>query len=269
MHLPVTRASVAPLRLAAPPASPVLYGPCPSDVATFRSFIGFDPAPGGACPKAALEAPPRGEPPIAVAAARNSPSLIRFVGSEPACVLPALEARGWKRAFRDLVTLPRAFLRSAASEIIGIDLGTTNSCVAVMEGTQAKASRDPASRTVPAPASNPHVLPFYNEMVNANRAVSQVIENAEGMRTTPSVVAFTDKGERLVGQPAKRQAVTNSSNTLYGIKRLIGRRYDDPTVAKEQKMVPFKIVPAPNGDAWVEAGGNKLSPSQVRGRRWM
>jgi len=83
------------------------------------------------------------------------------------------------------------------------------------------------------------------------------------MRTTPSVVAFTDKGERLVGLPAKRQAVTNATNTLYGIKRLIGRRFSDPTVDKEQKMVPFKIVEAGNGDAWVEAGGQKLSPSQV------
>ena len=92
----------------------------------------------------------------------------------------------------------------------------------------------------------------------------KVIENAEGMRTTPSVVAFTDKGERLVGLPAKRQAVTNAANTLYGIKRLVGRRFEDPTVAKEQKMVPFKIIPADNGDAWVEAGGKKLSPSQVK-----
>lgn len=77
------------------------------------------------------------------------------------------------------------------------------------------------------------------------------------------MVAFSDKGERLVGLPAKRQAVTNASNTLYGIKRLIGRRFADPTVAKEQKMVPFKIVEASNGDAWVEAGGEKMSPSQV------
>ncbi|CAG9461139.1 unnamed protein product [Pedinophyceae sp. YPF-701] len=117
---------------------------------------------------------------------------------------------------------------SAGAEVIGIDLGTTNSCVAVMEG------------------KNP-----------------RVIENAEGSRTTPSVVAFTDKGERLVGLPAKRQAVTNPQNTLYGIKRLIGRRFDDPTVAKEQKMVPFEIVKASNGDAWVKAGGKEMSPSQV------
>lgn len=112
--------------------------------------------------------------------------------------------------------------------MIGIDLGTTNSCVAVMEGKQAK-----------------------------------VIENAEGQRTTPSVVAFTDKGERLVGLPAKRQAVTNPSNTVYATKRLIGRMFDDEEVQKEVKMVPYKITRADNGDAWVEAGGQKYSPSQI------
>ncbi|KAG6543672.1 hypothetical protein Mapa_014855 [Marchantia paleacea] len=114
------------------------------------------------------------------------------------------------------------------SDVIGIDLGTTNSCVAVMEGK----------------------LP-------------RVIENSEGARTTPSVVAFTPKGERLVGTPAKRQAVTNPTNTLFGTKRLIGRQFDDPLTAKEAKMVPYKIVRAPNGDAWVEAGGQQYSPSQV------
>lgn len=118
--------------------------------------------------------------------------------------------------------------KAAGNDVIGIDLGTTNSCVAVMEG---KAPR--------------------------------VIENAEGARTTPSVVAFTTKGERLVGIPAKRQAVTNASNTLFGVKRLIGRQFDDAHTQKEMKMVPFKIVKAENGDAWVEAGGQKLSPSQV------
>ncbi len=107
-------------------------------------------------------------------------------------------------------------------------MGTTNSCVAVMEGKQAK-----------------------------------VIENAEGQRTTPSVVAFTDKGERLVGLPAKRQAVTNPSNTVYATKRLIGRMFDDEEVQKEVKMVPYKITRADNGDAWVEAGGQKYSPSQI------
>ena len=114
------------------------------------------------------------------------------------------------------------------AKVIGIDLGTTNSCVAVMDG------------------SNP-----------------KVIENAEGARTTPSMVAFSKDGERLVGQPAKRQAVTNPEGTLFAVKRLIGRRYDDKVVAKDKGLVPFKIVPADNGDAWVEASGDKYSPSQV------
>jgi molecular chaperone DnaK len=103
-------------------------------------------------------------------------------------------------------------------KVIGIDLGTTNSCVAVMEGKTPK-----------------------------------VIENAEGMRTTPSIVAFSDDGERLVGQPAKRQAVTNPERTIFAVKRLVGRRYDDPMVEKDKKLVPYKIVKASNGDAWVEA----------------
>ena len=114
------------------------------------------------------------------------------------------------------------------SKVIGIDLGTTNSCVAVMEGSSAK-----------------------------------VIENAEGTRTTPSMVAFAQNAERLVGQPAKRQAVTNPENTLFAIKRLIGRRYDDPLTKKDQGLVPYKIIPGDNGDAWVEAVGKKYSPSQV------
>ena len=113
-------------------------------------------------------------------------------------------------------------------KVIGIDLGTTNSCVAVMDGKTAK-----------------------------------VIENAEGMRTTPSIVAFSDDGERLVGQPAKRQAVTNPERTFFAVKRLIGRRYDDPMVEKDKKLVPYKIVKASNGDAWVEADGKTYSPSQV------
>ena len=113
-------------------------------------------------------------------------------------------------------------------KVIGIDLGTTNSCVAVMDGKTAK-----------------------------------VIENAEGMRTTPSIVAVTDDGERLVGQPAKRQAVTNPERTFFAVKRLIGRRYDDPMVEKDKKLVPYKIVKASNGDAWVEADGKTYSPSQV------
>ncbi len=114
------------------------------------------------------------------------------------------------------------------AKVIGIDLGTTNSCVAVMDGKNAK-----------------------------------VIENAEGQRTTPSIVAFTDDGERLVGQPAKRQGVTNPERTFFAVKRLIGRRYDDPMVAKDKELVPYKIVKAPNGDAWLEADGKKYSPSQV------
>lgn len=114
------------------------------------------------------------------------------------------------------------------AKVIGIDLGTTNSCVAVMEGNSAK-----------------------------------VIENSEGMRTTPSMVAFTQDGERLVGQSAKRQAVTNPTNTLFAIKRLIGRSYEDPTTQKDKGMVPYDIVRADNGDAWVEAHGEKYSPSQI------
>jgi len=113
-------------------------------------------------------------------------------------------------------------------KVIGIDLGTTNSCVAVMDGKNAK-----------------------------------VIENAEGMRTTPSIVAFSDDGERLVGQPAKRQAVTNPERTFFAVKRLVGRRYDDPMVEKDKKLVPYKIVKASNGDAWVEADGKTYSPSQI------
>src|SRR5947209_4871062 len=113
-------------------------------------------------------------------------------------------------------------------KVIGLDLGTTNSCVAVMDGKTAK-----------------------------------VIENAEGMRTTPSIVAFSDDGERLVGQPAKRQAVTNPERTFFAVKRLVGRRYDDPMVEKDKKLVPYKIVKASNGDAWVEADGKTYSPSQI------
>jgi molecular chaperone DnaK len=114
------------------------------------------------------------------------------------------------------------------SKVIGIDLGTTNSCVAILEGKDIR-----------------------------------VIENSEGARTTPSMVAFTDSGERLVGQSAKRQAVTNPSNTLYAIKRLIGRRYDDPLVAKDKGMVPYNIVRGDNGDAFVEVKSEKYSPSQI------
>jgi molecular chaperone DnaK len=114
------------------------------------------------------------------------------------------------------------------SKVIGIDLGTTNSCVAIMEGKDVR-----------------------------------VIENSEGARTTPSMVAVSDSGERLVGQSAKRQAVTNPTNTLFAVKRLIGRRFDDPLVAKDKGLVPFPIVRGDNGDAWVEARGEKYSPSQI------
>src|ERR1700749_660636 len=108
------------------------------------------------------------------------------------------------------------------SKVIGIDLGTTNACVALMEGSDVR-----------------------------------VIENSEGARTTPSMVAFSDSGERLVGQSAKRQAVTNPNNTPYPVKRLIGRRFDDPVVGKDKSLVPYTIVKGDNGDAWVEVKGQK------------
>src|ERR1044071_9429807 len=115
--------------------------------------------------------------------------------------------------------------------VIGIDLGTTNSCVAVMDGGKPK-----------------------------------VIENSEGDRTTPSIVAFTKDGEVLVGQTAKRQAVTNPSNTLFAVKRLIGRRYEDDVVQKDVGMVPYKVVKADNGDAWVEVGGKRMAPPEISAR---
>ena len=114
------------------------------------------------------------------------------------------------------------------AKVIGIDLGTTNSCVSVMDGGKPK-----------------------------------VIENAEGARTTPSIVAFTKDGERLIGQPAKRQAVTNPDNTVFAVKRLIGRRFDDPMTQKDTELVPYTITKGPNGDAWVKAGGEDYSPSQI------
>ena len=113
-------------------------------------------------------------------------------------------------------------------KIIGIDLGTTNSCVSVMEG-----------------------------------GVAKVIENSEGDRTTPSIVAFTKDGEVIVGASAKRQAVTNAKNTIYAVKRLIGRRFEDPEVQKDIKLMPYKIVRADNGDAWIEIRGKKISPQEV------
>ena len=117
------------------------------------------------------------------------------------------------------------------SKIIGIDLGTTNSCVAIMEGGK-----------------------------------TRVIENAEGDRTTPSVVAFTKDDEVLVGQPAKRQAVTNPDRTLYAVKRLIGRKYSEKVVQKDKKLVPFKIVEAENGDAWVQVGDKQMAPPEISAR---
>jgi molecular chaperone DnaK len=117
------------------------------------------------------------------------------------------------------------------AKIIGIDLGTTNSCVAVMEGGKPK-----------------------------------VIENTEGARTTPSVVAYTDGGEILVGAPAKRQAVTNAKNTIYAVKRLIGRKFEEKEVQKDISLMPYKIGKADNGDAWVEVRGEKIAPQQVSPR---
>src|SRR4051812_26481210 len=114
------------------------------------------------------------------------------------------------------------------SKVIGIDLGTTNSCVSVMEGKN-----------------------------------TRVIENSEGRRTTPSIVAFTDSGEMIVGDAAKRQAVTNPKNTIFAIKRLIGRSYEDPMTKKDKELVPYDIVRNSNGDAWVECKGKKYSPSQI------
>ena len=114
------------------------------------------------------------------------------------------------------------------AKVIGIDLGTTNSCVAVMEGKEGK-----------------------------------VIENSEGARTTPSMVAFTESKEKLVGQSAKRQAVTNPENTLFAIKRLIGRNFSDEIVKKDSGLVPYKLIKGDNGDAWVETRGEKYSPSQI------
>ena len=112
--------------------------------------------------------------------------------------------------------------------VIGIDLGTTNSCVAVMDGKD-----------------------------------TRVIENAEGSRTTPSMIGFADDGERLVGQPAKRQAVTNPEKTIFAVKRLIGRRADDPAIKEFSDLVPYKVKPAKNGDAWIEVDGEEYSPSQM------
>ena len=143
-----------------------------------------------------------------------------------AVLRPSLAARPLRSA---LPALARPLSSGAPSgDVIGIDLGTTNSCVAVMEGGSAK-----------------------------------VIENAEGARTTPSIVGFTEDGQKLVGTPAKRQAVTNPKNTLFATKRLIGRRFDDPHVQKDLETTPYSVVRSDGGDAWVEAGGQRYSPSQA------
>mmetsp|Transcript_119082 Transcript_119082/g.210600 ORF Transcript_119082/g.210600 Transcript_119082/m.210600 type:complete len:658 (+) Transcript_119082:98-2071(+) len=147
--------------------------------------------------------------------------------------LSRMASTAWRRA--PAVLPRRSFLanaqcrrQKASGDVIGIDLGTTNSCVAIMDGGSAK-----------------------------------VLENSEGMRTTPSMVGMTSDGQRLVGIPAKRQAVTNPENTIFAAKRLIGRRFDDPNTTKDMKSLPYKIVKAGNGDAWVEAAGEKYSPSQI------
>merc|ERR1719331_1501640 len=138
---------------------------------------------------------------------------------------PAVRSSAARRGF---LSATSCRLDKAKGDVIGIDLGTTNSCVAIMDGGSAK-----------------------------------VLENSEGMRTTPSMVGMTADGERLVGIPAKRQAVTNPENTVFAVKRLIGRRFDDEATQKDMKNLPYKIIKASNGDAWVEAAGEKYSPSQI------
>merc|ERR1712166_1057766 len=150
------------------------------------------------------------------------------MGTQTTTMLSAFRS-GARRAGRSAaVTRHSRHMSNIQGAVIGIDLGTTNSCVATMEGSQPR-----------------------------------VIENAEGMRTTPSVCSFTDDGQRLVGLPAKRVAVTNPVNTLYATKRLIGRQFKDEETQNIAKHVPYTIVEAPGGDAWVEAQGEKYSPSQV------
>ena len=151
-------------------------------------------------------------------------ALARHVVRPRAVAAAALRQHGQQPRLLEV----RALSSTPIGDVIGIDLGTTNSCVAVMEGGSAK-----------------------------------VIENAEGARTTPSIIAFTDDGQKLVGTPAKRQAVTNPKGTLFATKRLIGRRFDDAHVQKDMESCPYSIVRSDGGDAWVEAGGNKYSPSQA------
>lgn len=153
-------------------------------------------------------------------------SLSRMMRVQPAAA--QLLRGGRHTPVRGFLSTSAARREKAQGDVIGIDLGTTNSCVAVMEGSTPK-----------------------------------VIENSEGMRTTPSMVGFTSDGQRLVGIPAKRQAVTNPDNTVFAVKRLIGRRFDDEATQKDMKVLPYEIVKAPNGDAWVQAGGDKHSPSQI------
>src|ERR1700710_249012 len=154
------------------------------------------------------------------------PANLAASGSAP--ISQAVDVRAASSGARAWVFFLNRGQRGTMAKVIGIDLGTTNSCVAVMEGGKPK-----------------------------------VIENSEGARTTPSVVAFTKDGERLIGQPAKRQAVTNPDNTIFAVKRLIGRRFDDPMTQKDMSLVPYHIVKGANGDAWVSAGGTDYSPSQV------
>lgn len=156
-------------------------------------------------------------------------SLSRLLAFSPAfrCVRPRA-ASSFPTWTRQAYLSTSRIQRKAMGDVVGIDLGTTNSCVAVMEGSKAK-----------------------------------VIENAEGMRTTPSIVAFTDDGQRLVGVTAKRQAITNPENTVFATKRLIGRRFDEDATKKEMSILPYKIVRAPNGDAWIEAQSKQYSPSQM------
>src|SRR4028118_2196164 len=140
------------------------------------------------------------------------------------------------------------------AKVIGIDLGTTNSCVAVMEGGKPKVIEN-----VEGARTTPSTVAFTKD---GERLIGQP-GNGQADRTPPSPVAFTRDGERLIGQPAKRQAVTNPDNTIFAVKRLIGRRFDDPITKKDTELVPYKIVKGANGDAWVQAGAKDYSPSQI------
>src|SRR5688500_16733233 len=144
------------------------------------------------------------------------------------------------------------------AKVIGIDLGTTNSCVAVMEGGKPKVIENAeGARTTPS------VVAFTKDAERLIGRQPKVIDNTDGARTTPHVVALTKVAERQTRQPAKRQAATNPDNTVFAVKRLIGRRFDDPITKKDTELVPYKIVKGPNGDAWGQAGGKDYSPSQI------